>query len=103
MTGTDTEVRIARIAAADLGAYKRLRDEALRLHPDAFDADIESEQSRPPESYLWRLGMSETLGGTFLLGAGWDGVASGRVVAGLLTCPLRLCGPDSGGALGWAR
>src|SRR3989344_6007435 len=72
MAGTDSQVRIARIAPADLGAYKRLRDEALRLHPDAFDADIESEQSRPPESYLWRLGMSETLGGTFLLGA-WEG------------------------------
>lgn len=72
MTGTDPHVRIARIAPADLGAYKALRDEALRLHPDAFDADIDSEQARPPESYLWRLGMSETLGGTFLLGA-WDG------------------------------
>lgn len=72
MAGPDPQVRIGRITAADLGAYKRLRDEALRLHPDAFDADIESEQSRPPESYLWRLGMSETRGGTFLLGA-WDG------------------------------
>jgi len=72
MSGNDPQVRVARIMAADLGAYKRLRDEALRLHPDAFDADIESEQARPPESYLWRLGMSETLGGTFLLGA-WDG------------------------------
>ena len=38
-------LRIARIAPADLGAYKTLRDEALRLHPDAFDADIESEQA----------------------------------------------------------
>ena len=72
MSETDPTVRIARITAADLGAYKHLRDEALRLHPDAFDADLESEQARPPESYLWRLGMSETLGGTFLLGA-WDG------------------------------
>lgn len=72
MRGTDPPVRIARISAADLGAYKHLRDEGLRLHPDAFDADLESEQARPPESYLWRLGMSETLGGTFLLGA-WEG------------------------------
>nr|WP_315198702.1 GNAT family N-acetyltransferase [uncultured Aquabacterium sp.] len=72
MAGTDQSVRIARIAPADLSAYKGLRDEALRLYPDAFDADIESEQARPPESYLGRLGLGETLGGTFLLGA-WDG------------------------------
>ena len=38
MAGTDSQVRIARIAPADLGAYKRLRDEALRLHPDAFES-----------------------------------------------------------------
>lgn len=72
MIGTETAVRIARIAPAELSAYKRLRDEGLRLHPDAFDADIESEQARPPESYLGRLGLSETLGGSFLLGASID-------------------------------
>jgi RimJ/RimL family protein N-acetyltransferase len=65
-------VRIARIAPAELSAYKNLRDEGLRLHPDAFDADIESEQARPPESYIGRLGLHETLGGTFLLGAWLD-------------------------------
>jgi RimJ/RimL family protein N-acetyltransferase len=64
-------VRIARIAPAELSAYKKLRDEGLKLHPDAFDADIESEQARPPESYLGRLGLGETLGGSFLLGA-WE-------------------------------
>lgn len=72
MVETETAVRIARIAPAELSAYKRLRDEGLRLHPDAFDADIESEQARPPESYLGRLGLSETLGGSFLLGASID-------------------------------
>jgi RimJ/RimL family protein N-acetyltransferase len=72
VVGTETAVRIARIAPAELSAYKRLRDEGLRLHPDAFDADIESEQARPPESYLGRLGLSETLGGSFLLGASID-------------------------------
>lgn len=65
-------LRIARIAPADLGAYKALRDEALRLHPDAFDADIESEQARPPESFIGRLGLGEPLGGSFLLGAWMD-------------------------------
>lgn len=68
----DPSLRFARMGPADLSAYKTLRDEALRLHPDAFDADIESEQARPPESYLGRLGLGETLGGTFLLGA-WQG------------------------------
>jgi RimJ/RimL family protein N-acetyltransferase len=72
MVETDSSARIARLGPSDLSVYKRLRDEALRLHPDAFDADLESEQARPPESYLGRLGLSETLGGTFLLGA-WDG------------------------------
>ena len=72
MVETDTSARIARIAAADLSAYKNLRDEALRLYPDAFDADLDSERARPPESYLGRLGLSETLGGSFLMGA-WVG------------------------------
>ena len=69
MHGSESAVRIARINAPHLSAYKRLRDEALRLHPEAFDADIESEQARPPESYLGRLGLGESLGGSFLLGA----------------------------------
>ena len=69
MVVTDSSVHIARITAADLSAYKNLRDEALRLYPDAFDADLDSERSRPPESYLGRLGLSETLGGSFLIGA----------------------------------
>ncbi|MBI5925569.1 MAG: GNAT family N-acetyltransferase [Aquabacterium sp.] len=72
MVSNDSSLRIARIAPADLSAYKRLRDEGLKLHPDAFDSDIESEQARPPESYIGRLGLYETLGGTFLLGA-WAG------------------------------
>ena len=75
MTGSQASgLRIARITAAELSSFKSLRDEGLRLHPEAFDADIENEQSRPPESYLGRLGLSEPLGGTFLLGA-WVGEA----------------------------
>jgi RimJ/RimL family protein N-acetyltransferase len=69
MDALETPVRIARIAPADLSAYKRLRDEGLQLHPDAFDADIESERARPPESYIGRLGLGDSLGGSFLLGA----------------------------------
>jgi len=67
-----SSIRIGRMGPADLSAYKTLRDEGLRLHPDAFDNDIESERARPPESYIGRLGLSEPLGGTFMLGA-WDG------------------------------
>jgi RimJ/RimL family protein N-acetyltransferase len=73
MNRTDaTAVRIARISPAELGAFKSLRDEGLRLHPEAFDADLDNEQARPPESYVGRLGLSEAKGGTFLLGA-WSG------------------------------
>lgn len=69
MAEPDSTLRIARIAPAELSAYKRLRDEGLSLHPDAFDADIESERARPPESYLGRLGLGDSLGGSFLMGA----------------------------------
>jgi RimJ/RimL family protein N-acetyltransferase len=69
MAVAESPVRIARVAPAELSAYKNLRDEGLALHPDAFDADIESERARPPESYVGRLGLGDSLGGTFLLGA----------------------------------
>jgi RimJ/RimL family protein N-acetyltransferase len=62
-------ISVRRLGPADLGAYKQLRDEALRLHPEAFTSDHETEQRRGPESYLGRLGLSEPLGGSFLLGA----------------------------------
>jgi RimJ/RimL family protein N-acetyltransferase len=69
MAAPELPVRVSRISPAELSAFKRLRDEALALHPDAFDADIESERARPPESYLGRLGLGDSLGGSFLLGA----------------------------------
>lgn len=73
MNRTDAfTVRIARVSPAELSAFKTLRDEGLRLHPEAFDADLDNEQARPPESYVGRLGLSEARGGTFLLGA-WAG------------------------------
>jgi len=73
------DVRLARIGPAELGAFKSLRDEGLRLHPEAFDADIETEQSRPPESYIGRLGLHDPLGGTFLIGAWVNGEMVGMV------------------------
>ena len=63
------DVIVRRLQPADLGAYKTLRDEALRLHPEAFTSDHESQRERAPESYLGRLGLNEPLGGSFLLGA----------------------------------
>lgn len=60
---------IRRLGPADLMAYKTLRDEALRLYPEAFTSDHESQRLRTPESYLGRLGLNEPLGGSFLLGA----------------------------------
>jgi RimJ/RimL family protein N-acetyltransferase len=72
-------LRIARVSAADLGSFKSLRDEGLQLHPEAFDADIDNERSRPPESYLGRLGLSEPLGGTFLLGAWMEAEMAGMI------------------------
>jgi len=79
MVVTDSPVRLARVAPADLSPYKSLRDAGLRLYPDAFDADVESEQARPPESYLGKLGLAEPLGGTFLLAA-W----SARQMVGMI-------------------
>lgn len=64
---------IRKLGPADLGAYKALRDEALRLHPEAFTSDHLTQRSRAPESYLGRLGLNEPLGGSFLLGAFVDG------------------------------
>ena len=68
-TTSAVAARIRRLQPADLGAYKALRDEALRLHPEAFTSDHETESARAPESYLGRLGLGEPLGGSFLLGA----------------------------------
>lgn len=60
---------IRKLGPADLGAYKALRDEALRLHPEAFTSDHQTQRTRTPESYLGRVGLNEPLGGSFLLGA----------------------------------
>lgn len=72
--------RIRRLQPADLGAYKLLRDEALRLHPEAFTSDHETERKRPPESYIGRLGLGEPLGGSFLLGAFVDEAGGEKLV-----------------------
>jgi len=60
------------LGAADLADYKRLRDEMLALHPEAFTSDAESEAAKEPTDYLHRLGLERLDGGHFVLGA-WRG------------------------------
>jgi len=60
------------LVAADLADYKRLRDDMLALHPEAFTSDAESEAGKEPTDYLHRLGLDRRDGGQFLLGA-WRG------------------------------
>ncbi|MBL0719969.1 GNAT family N-acetyltransferase [Piscinibacter sp. Jin2] len=77
-----TRGTVRRLGPADLSAYKTLRDQALRLHPDAFTADAESESRRDPESYLGRLGLCDPLGGTALFGAFVGSPAGGEQLVG---------------------
>jgi GNAT superfamily N-acetyltransferase len=64
---------VRRLCADDLRAYKSLRDEMLRAHPDAFTSDAASERLKPPHAYVGRLGLERPEGGHFLLGAFCDG------------------------------
>lgn len=66
-------VAIRRLAAADLRAYKALRDEMLEGHPEAFTSDAQTESRRQPDDYLPRLGLLDAPdGGKLTLGA-WHG------------------------------
>jgi ribosomal protein S18 acetylase RimI-like enzyme len=66
---TEAAVAIRRLAAADLPAYKRLRDEMLKAHPEAFTSDAIEEQAKEPTDYLHRLGLDRRERGQFVLGA----------------------------------
>ena len=74
-------VEIHALVAADLPAYKALRDAMLAAHPEAFTSDAATERKRTAQSYLQRLGLAQPSGGSFLLGA-WQ---SGQLV-GTLGC-----------------
>ena len=63
---------IRRLEAADLPAYKLLRDEMLLAHPEAFTSDAASEKAREPAEYLQRLGLDRPEGGHFVIGAWRD-------------------------------
>jgi len=63
---------IRRLTAADLRAYKALRDRMLEAYPEAFTSDASTERGRRADDYLPRLGLDRHEGGHLLLGA-WNG------------------------------
>jgi ribosomal protein S18 acetylase RimI-like enzyme len=72
---------IRALRAADLPAFVALRNEMLRLYPDAFTSDYETERHKPPESFASRLGEPES--GHFILGA-FEDCAQGSVLFGTI-------------------
>ena len=72
---------VRRLGPQDLPAYKRLRDEMLLAHPDAFTSDADTERPKAPLAYMGRLGLDRPEGGHFLLGAFAD-----EELAGALGC-----------------
>jgi ribosomal protein S18 acetylase RimI-like enzyme len=72
-------VSITRLAAADLAAYKALRDTMLAAYPAAFTSDAASESSRNADSYQSRLGLDRPDGGQFALGAWRAGKLVGAI------------------------
>ena len=62
---------VRRLVAADLRAYKALRDRMLEAYPEAFTSDAGTERGRRADDYLPRLGLDRPEGGHLLLGA-WD-------------------------------
>ncbi len=69
---TEDAVAIRLLAAADLPAFKALRDEMLAAHPEAFTSDATEERAKEPTDYLHRLGLDRPDRGQFVLGA-WRG------------------------------
>lgn len=65
-------VTIRPMCAADLTAYKALRDRMLAAHPEAFSSDAEAELRRSAETYLARIAGAADRGWPFTLTA-WQG------------------------------
>ena len=63
------DLALRELAAADLPAYKALRDHALAHHEDAFTSDAATEAMRNAQTYAGRLGRGEGNDGGFTLGA----------------------------------
>jgi ribosomal protein S18 acetylase RimI-like enzyme len=73
------------LVVTDLPGYKRLRDDMLLAHPEAFTSDAAAEKTKEPAEYLHRLGIDRRGGGHFLLGA-WS---ESRIV-GAIGCEREL-------------
>jgi len=69
------------LGAADLHAYKALRDAMLAAYPDAFTSDAAAEAFKPASSYASRFGLERPEDGHFTLGA-W----LGERFVGAITC-----------------
>lgn len=67
---------VRQLTDADYEALRDIRLEALRLHPDAFSAELEIEEAMSREQWLSRLASAVTLGGYI------DGTLAGVVVLG---------------------
>ena len=78
---------IRALAAADLAAYKRLRDVTLAAEPEAFMSDAAEELPKSAQSYLPRLGLDRPEGGQFTLGAFFGGE---QQLVGAVTCEREL-------------
>ncbi len=73
------------LSEADLQAYKRLRDQMLARHPEAFTSDAETERSREAQSYRTRLAGGAHGSCLFTLVA-----ADGSELVGAISCEREL-------------
>jgi RimJ/RimL family protein N-acetyltransferase len=64
-----TAAVIRALGAPDLADYKRLRDEMLAAHPEAFTSDAAAESQRVPADYAHRFGLEGDDRAHFVLGA----------------------------------
>jgi ribosomal protein S18 acetylase RimI-like enzyme len=72
---------IRALDAPDLALYKRLRDDMLAAHPEAFTSDAAAEAGKVPADYAHRFGLERDDGGQFVLGA-W----AGKRLVGAIGC-----------------
>ncbi|MEY4564148.1 MAG: hypothetical protein RLZZ618_3425 [Pseudomonadota bacterium] len=79
--GLRAQTTLRPLSAADLPAYKSLRDLMLHAHPEAFTSDAETESHKPAEVLMPRLGIGRLDGRQFTLGA----FEAGRLV-GAVSC-----------------
>jgi ribosomal protein S18 acetylase RimI-like enzyme len=74
-----TGLTIRPLVVADLPGYKKMRDDMLLAHPEAFTSDAAAEKKKEPAEYLHRLGIDRRSGGHFLLGAWSDSHIVGAI------------------------